>query len=340
MAGIEIAGIGKAGKWPQVCLFHTMCTPTHVGLVLEDQNSKYLCDLTASLGVERLYQLTCQENPAGALEGLFGAISQRNLRKDCVPFGPSISKVSIEAPIDLGSETEVWGAGVTYEASNSGRNEEVQATSGQQLSETVYDKVRIARAERPELFLKATPNRVVGPDLNIHLRKDTKWIIPEPELGLWINPDRKVVGYTLVNDVSCRDIEGENPLYLPQAKMFNGSCATGDLVQFGPYDEEEVRQWDITIKVERGRTSDSPPGVPFSGQTSISKMERGFDNLVKFLCRDQTFMHGVILSTGTGVVPPKEFTLEVGDRVIMSIPQAGIRLENNVLPSTTWFLEG
>jgi 2-dehydro-3-deoxy-D-arabinonate dehydratase len=217
----------------------------------------------------------------------------------------SVRDVVLLPPIDL---QEVWGAGVTYERSQVARREESQGGG------SFYDKVYIA--DRPELFLKATPNRVVGPGQRVRLRRDTKWCVPEPELALVINPHQKIVGFTIGDDVSCRDIEGENPLYLPQAKVFAACCALGPVVTLA--DSMPPRQTvQIRMQIHRGGRE------VFSGATSLAKMARRLEDLVAWLAREQHFPHGVILLTGTGIVPPDEFSLEPGDQIAITIDGIG-----------------
>ncbi len=225
--------------------------------------------------------------------------------------GKPVFEPRLAAPVD---RQEVWAAGVTYARSRTARMAE-SATSA-----TAYD--RVYGAARPELFFKALPEKVVGPGDAIAVRADSKWSVPEPELALVIAPDRRIVGCTLGNDVSARDIEGENLLYLPQAKIYDRSCALGPAVLAGAA-ESEIRGWIIRLEIERqGR-------IVFAGETPLSRMTRSFDDLVSCLFRCQRFPHGAILLTGTGIVPPDDFSLESGDRVRIECPPIGI-LENPV----------
>jgi 2-dehydro-3-deoxy-D-arabinonate dehydratase len=222
--------------------------------------------------------------------------------------GPPIpvSTVRILAPID---RQEVWGAGVTYERSKVARQEESE--QGGSFYDLVY------RAPRPELFFKATSSRVVGPGRSIRVRQDTKWCVPEPELALVVNPQLKLVGFTIGNDVSARDIEGENPLYLPQAKLYDASCALGPCITLAG-SMPPVSDVEIHLEIERaGQTV-------FQGSTPASRMVRTFAELIDWLGRDNSFPDGVILLTGTGIVPPDEFSLEAGDRVKIAIDGIGI----------------
>ena len=205
---------------------------------------------------------------------------------------------------------EVWAAGVTYERSRTARMEE--SVSGGSFYDLVYG------AERPELFFKATPGRVVAPGAPIRIRRDSSWNVPEPELALVISAAGRIVGYTIGNDVSSRSIEGENPLYLPQAKVYDGSCALGPVITLageGGIDDPH----DLTIRLVI-RRSDS---IAFEGEISTSRMRRPPQELVDYLFRENTFVCGALLLTGTGIVPPDEFTLESGDRVGIEITGIG-----------------
>ncbi len=209
-------------------------------------------------------------------------------------------------PIEQG---EVWAAGVTYFRSRTARMEEAEAAGGG----TFYD--RVYEAERPELFFKGTPHRVVGPGGAVHIRSDSKWSVPEPELALVVTPAGKLVGYTIGNDMSSRDIEGENPLYLPQAKVYDRSCALGPciLVQ----DEPLGPGTEISIEVKR---EDKPV---FTGATTLSQMKRTPTTLIEYLYRDNSFPQGCILLTGTGIVPEDTFTLQKDDEISITIEAIG-----------------
>jgi 2-dehydro-3-deoxy-D-arabinonate dehydratase len=206
---------------------------------------------------------------------------------------------------------EVWAAGVTYERSLEARSEE--ATDA-----TPYDLVYVA--DRPELFFKAPGWRVRGPDEPIAIRADSGWDVPEPELALVLDPKMNVVGYTIGNDVSSRTIEGENPLYLPQAKVYDGACALGPALV--PADGIEA-PFDVRIDIVRDGSS------VFSGETSTAKMRRSFVDLAAHLGRALTLPYGVILLTGTGIVPDTSVTLHEGDVVRIEITRLGV-LENRV----------
>jgi 2-dehydro-3-deoxy-D-arabinonate dehydratase len=218
-----------------------------------------------------------------------------------------LSAVTLLPPID---RQEVWAAGVTYLRSKTAREEE-SATAG---GASFYD--RVYTAPRPELFFKATADRVVGPGQPIRARADSHWTVPEPELALMISPDLRIVGYTIGNDVSARDIEGENPLYLPQAKVYRQSCALGPCVTLAAAlpPRGSVR---IRLTVQRG------DAIAFEGETGLDRMARPLEELVEWLGRENEFPNGVILLTGTGVVPPDDFTLLAGDVVSISIDGIG-----------------
>lgn len=224
------------------------------------------------------------------------------------PGGPSLL-----API--GSQ-EVWAAGVTYYRSRDARMAESQPAGGSDFYDRVY------AAARPELFFKATPGRVAAPGAVVRIRADSTWSVPEPELTVVVNPRGAVIGYTVGNDMSARDIEGENPLYLPQAKVYDGSCALGPCVLISP--EPLPAATGIRIEIARaGRTE-------FSGATTLAQLSRRIEVLVQYLFRDNVFPVGVYLMTGTGIVPADSFTLAAGDRVCITIDGIGT-LENTVV---------
>ena len=216
------------------------------------------------------------------------------------------------APQDLlppiGSQ-EVWAAGVTYYRSRDARMEESKSAGGGDFYDRVYS------AERPELFFKASPHRVVGPAGKVAIRDDASWSVPEPELTLFISPGGKIAGYTIGNDMSSRDIEGENPLYLPQAKVYDRSCALGPCLLVA--DEPLSSSTKIAMEIRRGGA------VAFSGVTTLKEMKRKPEELVHYLYRNHSFPHGCFLLTGTGVVPPDSFTLKPGDEIRINIAPIG-----------------
>jgi 2-dehydro-3-deoxy-D-arabinonate dehydratase len=204
---------------------------------------------------------------------------------------------------------EVWAAGVTYLRSRTARMEEAKTAGGG----TFYD--RVYNAERPELFFKATPHRVVGPGQVVRVRADSRWTVPEPELALVVNARGAIVGLTVGNDMSARDIEGENPLYLPQAKVYAESCALGPCVLVG---RDALRpETEIRLEVRRGGQT------AFAGGTRLEMMKRSADELVEFLFRENVFPVGCVLLTGTGIVPPDEFSVQPGDEIAITVPPIG-----------------
>lgn len=208
----------------------------------------------------------------------------------------------------IGSQ-EVWAAGVTYYRSRSARMEESKDAGGGSFYDRVYS------AERPELFFKATSRRVVGPGAPVRIRSDAKWSVPEPELALLLNPRGEIIGYTIGNDMSSRDLEGENPLYLPQAKIYDGSCALGPCVLLAG--QALSKTTAISISIERKGS------VAFQGQTRLEMLKRNPDDLAHYLFRENTFPTGAYLLTGTGIVPEDEFTLAHGDVINISIDGVG-----------------
>lgn len=216
------------------------------------------------------------------------------------------------API---AEQEVWAAGVTYFRSRGARMEESKDAGGGDF----YDRVYLA--ERPELFFKSTASRAVGPGTKVRIRKDAHWSVPEPELTLVVNPRGEIIGYTIGNDMSSRDIEGENPLYLPQAKVYDGSCALGPgiLVTTNPL----PRSTEIALEIMRGGR------IEFAGSVALTELKREPKTLVEYLFRDNSFPNGCFLMTGTGIVPPNSFSLSSGDKIRITIEPIGT-LENEV----------
>jgi 2-dehydro-3-deoxy-D-arabinonate dehydratase len=215
-----------------------------------------------------------------------------------------LGEVTLNAPIDW---QEVWCAGVTYLRSRDARMEESQ-------SKSVYDQVY--EADRPELFFKGMRFRVAGPGQDIAIRGDSTWDVPEPECALVINSAGEIVGYTIGNDVSSRSIEGENPLYLPQAKVYDKAAALGPVIALSN-EVDDPNHLSIELVIRRD------DAVGFQGTTNTNQLHRTFADLVDYLYRDNTHFHGAILMTGTGIVPPSEFTLEAGDEVSITIDGIG-----------------
>ncbi len=245
----------------------------------------------------------CSRKPGIALDELLAA-----------PVDPNVPHLL--APLDL---QEVWAAGVTYLRSKVARMEESEG--GARFYDQVYD------ADRPELFLKATPWRVSGPNAPVRIRRDATWNVPEPEVALLISPSMRIVGYTIGNDMSSRDIEGENPLYLPQAKVYRQCCGLGPVILLESEQPDHV-PLSIRLEIERGGAT------VFSGETSTGQMKRHFRDLVDWLGRDNVFPHGAFLLTGTGLVPGDDFTLEAGDNVSITVEGIGT-LRNPVVQGGT-----
>jgi 2-dehydro-3-deoxy-D-arabinonate dehydratase len=240
--------------------------------------------------------LTCRDDMPAYLRSLIDRMSATE------PPGAS----TILPPVE---NQEVWAAGVTYYRSRTARMEEAEAAGGG----TFYD--RVYEAARPELFLKATPHRVVGSGGTVHIRSDSKWNVPEPELALVTTPAGRLIGYTIGNDMSSRDIEGENPLYLPQAKVYTRSCGLGPCIFVS--DSPLAPETKISITIVR----DEQP--VFSEETTLSQLKRDPKSLIEYLYRENSFPFGAILLTGTGIIPPDEFTLAIGDEVRISIGNIG-----------------
>jgi len=271
--------------------------PPRIGLL---EANDTILDLSGS-GVPDLATLLERNDAADFIRSIAVTNIQRHNLSDC----------RLLPPVD---QQEVWAVGVTYLRSKKARMEESD------FSATAYD--RVYDAARPELFFKAMPAKVVGSADSVGIRKDAKWNVPEPELAFVINSRGKIAGLTIGNDMSSRDIEGENLLYLPQAKIYDRSCALGPVVRIGA-DEAEARTWSIRLSINR---ADEPV---FQGETTVANIKRSFDELIEYLFRSQTFPHGAILLTGTGIVPGDDFTLREGDVVRIEISGIGV-LQNSV----------
>ena len=275
------------------CRFKNSTGEVRIGLAVDDTN---LADLTAG-GIKSVTELLDDANAVARVEAL-GEL----------PTVP-LAEVTLLTPVE---GQEIWAAGVTYLRSKTARMEESDFSAN--AYDLVYD------AARPEIFFKSLPNKVMGPGEAVGIREDSQWNVPEPELTLVINSAKQLVGYTIGNDMSSRDIEGENLLYLPQAKVYDRSCAVGPWLVMG-VDESEVRKWTIGVEIERGGDA------VFNGETSINNIKRTFDELIDYLCRSQTFPQGAMLLTGTGVVPDDDFTLLANDIIRVTISGIGT-LEN------------
>jgi 2-dehydro-3-deoxy-D-arabinonate dehydratase len=265
------------------------------GVLVQDAGRFFLVDLAWD-------DIFRSVDPCSEIEAAMHAASDRT--------GPS--EAELLAPIGA---QEVWAAGVTYYRSRDARMEESSRAGGADFYALVYE------APRPELFFKASPHRVAGPGQVVRIRRDSRWNVPEPELVLAVNAAGHIFGYTVGNDMSSRDIEGENPLYLPQAKVYDGSCALGP----GVLVSEEMPGSDTTIalRVERGGQD------AFRGTTTLAQLRRSPASLVEYLYKEASFPHGAFLMTGTGIVPPADFTLQAGDSIQIDIEGVG-RLVNGV----------
>ena len=251
------------------------------------------------LAQQKLDTLFTQPDPAGWLHDQLGRAE------------PVMRPAELVAPIGT---QEVWAAGVTYLRSRDARIDESKDAGGGTFYDRVYD------APRPEIFFKATPHRVVGQGAKVRIRSDSRWNVPEPEVALAINHEGRIFGYTIGNDMSSRDIEGENPLYLPQAKVYAACCGLGPgLVVRDPL----PRETSIDITITRDGAS------VFNGSTSLTQMKRNFEELAGYLFRDNAFPQGCYLLTGTGIIPPGEFTLHSGDNIRITVAGLGT-LENIV----------
>jgi 2-dehydro-3-deoxy-D-arabinonate dehydratase len=245
-----------------------------------------------------------------SIDALIDAGDLLALAKSTVAGGKasaSFDETTILPPIE---SQEVWASGVTYYRSRNARMEESKDAGGGDFYDRVY------AAERPELFFKASGHRVVGTGGNVRIRRDATWSVPEPELTLVINPRGEIIGFTIGNDMSSRDIEGENPLYLPQAKVYNRSCSLGPCILLS----NEPMPTSTVIQIQILREA----AIVFSGETTLSELKRDVKTLVSYLYREMSFDQGAFLMTGTGVVPPDAFTLQSGDQIRITIEPIGV----------------
>ncbi|MEZ4861358.1 MAG: fumarylacetoacetate hydrolase family protein [Caldilineaceae bacterium] len=269
-------------------------------------------------------QLTRHQTPAGPTWALDGHALPQGVTLAALLALPQAAMTTLLSSLSAGQPVgqaplltpvepnqEVWGSGVTYLRSRDARKAESTVAD---VYQKVYD------AERPEIFFKQLGWRTVGSGAPVRIRADSHWNVPEPELTLVINAHGEIVGYTVGNDMSSRDIEGENPLYLPQAKTYTGSAAVGPAIQLAG--AAALTDLSINLQITRGGA------VVFAGETATSNMKRAFPDLAAYLCRELTFPHGVFLMTGTGIVPGDEFTLQAGD--VIQITVGDLVLENPV----------
>ena len=262
---------------------------TASGLVIDDRGSYFTP--TRPLTLDDVFQ---SSNP--------GALVRDALSNAKAAAAPS----DLRAPLQ---SQEVWAAGVTYLRSRTARMEESKDAGGGSFYDRVYD------ADRPELFFKSTPHRVAAPNTPVRIRADGKWNVPEPELTLAINSAGKIFGFTIGNDMSSRDIEGENPLYLPQAKVYDRSAALGPCIVI----TDTLPSADTAIAIEIRRGTE----VAFSGETTVGRIKRPLPSLAEWLFRENSFPHGCFLMTGTGIVPPDAFTLQRNDEIRITILPVG-----------------
>lgn len=279
-----------------LCRFSTLTGP-HLGLILHNQ----VYDLT-TIDPGRFGSLASflawSAGTISPAEALMAAVAHHRP----LPGGPS--HVQWLKPVD---EQEVWAAGVTYLRSRTARERE-------SLSSDLYS--RVYEAARPELFFKATPSRTVGPGEPVRVRADSNWTVPEPELALILNPRLEIIGFTGGNDMSARDIEGENALYLPQAKIYRQCCALGPAIRLAGTGVDPTA---LAIRLEIERAGE----IVFEGSTRTDQMARSFTELIGYLGRENEFTQGVVLLTGTGIVPPDDFTLADGDIITIEIEGIG-----------------
>ncbi|SFI38241.1 fumarylacetoacetate hydrolase family protein [Planctomicrobium piriforme] len=273
---------------------------SNVVAVIEETVARVL-PLSSQSGFSTLADILHAPSPKDVVAGLLPQAKELPL-----------AQVTFLSPVD---HQEVWAAGVTYKRSQIARMEESESAASH------YDKVY--NADRPELFFKATPNRVVAHGQPVRVRFDSQWSVPEPEFTLVLNPRLEIVGYTIGNDMSARDIEGENPLYLPQAKVYRQCCALGPCVRLadGPLSLEETK---ISMTIHRGARQ------MYQGATSLTQLHRKLPDLAKWLGREDDFPTGAFLLTGTGLVPENDFTLEHGDQIAIEISGIGT-LQNSVV---------
>lgn len=257
---------------------------------------------------DRLVPMEATGGPGTLAGALSMTVAELRAACDAAAGGDDVAldSVQLAAPVDY---QEVWAAGVTYLRSRDARMEE---STQQDVYSLVYD------AERPEVFLKATADRVSSPGEAVAIRGDSTWDVPEPEVALLINAHGEIAGYTAGNDVSSRSIEGENPIYLPQAKIYRACAALGPVVAL-PWEVEDPRALGIRLEIHRDGA------LFFSGESSTGQMRRQFDELVTWLrrCQAELWGYGVILMTGTGIIPPSEFTLQEGDEVRITVDGIG-----------------
>jgi 2-dehydro-3-deoxy-D-arabinonate dehydratase len=252
-----------------------------------------------------------------AVDQLFASDDPVDTARRWFEEGTTVRDATFDGMFDgapIGTQ-EVWACGVTYLRSRDARMVESEQSGGDVFYDMVYD------AERPEIFFKATPHRVVGPGGGVRIRRDSTWDVPEPELTLAVAPSGRIIGCTIGNDMSSRSIEGDNPLYIPQAKIYDGCAALGPRLVLGPPPGPDT---GISLDIRRGGSS------VFGGETTVARIKRSFEELVGYIFRDNSFPAGVFVMTGTGIVPTDDFTLAPGDEVTITIDGIGT-LRNHVV---------
>ena len=264
---------------------------TKSGIVIEKESSFYLVDYKSWEEFVNDDQLFKKMNELSVF----------------LPAGNSDLVKELLAP--LGIHQELWACGVTYLKSKVGRQEESKASGGADFYGKVYE------AERPEVFFKSTPHRVVGHGAKVNIRKDSTWDVPEPELTLVVTSSGKIVGYTIGNDMSSRSIEGENPLYLPQAKTYDACAAIGPCIYVPEHPLSSATKIDLVINRNKTKV--------FEGDVALSQLKRTAEELVSFVFRECSFPYGCLIMTGTGIVPGSDFTLQSGDEIRISIDAIG-----------------
>jgi 2-dehydro-3-deoxy-D-arabinonate dehydratase len=265
---------------------------TKPGIVVEKENKFYLCK-------ENWDSFINDDSLLQKLETLVQTLP------------PSTNDILKDILAPIGNKQELWACGVTYLRSKVGRQEESKLSGGADFYTRVYE------AERPEVFFKSTPHRIVGTNDFVRIRKDSTWDVPEPELTLVVTSSGKIIGYTIGNDMSSRSIEGENPLYLPQAKTYDACAALGPCIFVTNKIEAHT---NIYLEINRNNTT------VFKDSIAISQMKRTLEELVSFVYRECSFPYGCLIMTGTGIVPPNNFTLQSGDEIKISIDNIGTLL--------------
>jgi len=279
----------------------------HMGVILEDGRAFRLPD-------EDFLALVGRADANGLRPGEL----IRQTLSELEAISQPVQELNLLVPI---AAPEVWAAGVTYERSREARNAEVQSKGPVPVS--YYDKVY--EAERPEIFFKSSAARLRGPNEHVCIRNDSSWQVPEPELALVIDAKGRILGYTVGNDMSCRDIEGENPLYLPQAKIWRNSCAIGPAIRLADTVDDPYG-FTIVCRIIRNGA------VATEGSASTRQLKRKYEELISYLLRDNIVFDGTVLLTGTCIVPPDNFTLAAGDRIEIEISGIGT-LVNEVVPA-------